>query len=234
MSEAPPSTRLRVLQASRHLFNERGPSNATTAEIAAGAGINEGNLYYYFKRKGQIVLTLFEEFEDAMERVATSGLRNPSDPDRYSGYMSGWFQLMWEYRFFYRDASALYRMAPSLRARVERLTDRGQQNVKLVLLDMAATGLLEAPPEEIDRLVINSWMIATYWIDYLHSREGVNEITEEHLEWGYSQVESLFRPYLHMPQRRLSLRRQAPAIVTRACAGEAPKERRKVLARRET
>src|ERR1700722_18126853 len=44
----PQSTKGRVLLACLQLFNERGVSNVTTAEIAATVGINQGNLYYYF------------------------------------------------------------------------------------------------------------------------------------------------------------------------------------------
>src|SRR5271154_2281816 len=52
----PQSTKGRVLRACLQLFNERGVGNVTTAEIAATVGINQGNLYYYFKRKEQIVV----------------------------------------------------------------------------------------------------------------------------------------------------------------------------------
>jgi len=225
-----PSTKTRVLLVCRQLFNERGIANTTTAEIAAKAGINEGNLYYYFKRKEQIVRTLFDEFEQVLESVATEGLSKPSDPQRYSRYMRGWFELMWDYRFIYRDAGTLYRVAPSIRQRTVHLTDRGQQNVRRVLLDMNDLGILRAPAAEIDRLVINSWMIATYWIDYLQSREGVEEITQAHIDWGYTQVQSLFRPYLALPSRRPS-RRMAPApVVARAQPGESPKEGGEILA----
>jgi AcrR family transcriptional regulator len=231
MAEEIPSTRVRVLRACRQLFNERGPTNATTAEIAAFVGINEGNLYYYFKRKEQILVTLFDEFEEAMEQAATKGLEAPADPARYSGYITGWFQLMWEYRFFYRDGGELFRMAPSLRARVKVLTDRGQQNVRRVLMDMAAHGMLRANAQQIDQLVINSWIVATYWIEYLRSREGVTEITVAEVEWGFSQVKSLFAPYLVVPQRPLSLHPQLPSIVARAYAGEPAEEGGEVLAR---
>jgi AcrR family transcriptional regulator len=231
MAEEPPSTRDRVLSACRGLFNERGPASATTAEIAARVGINEGNLYYYFKRKEQILITLFDEFEQAMDRVARRGLEEPAEPSRYSDYLTGWFRLMWEYRFFYRDGAALFKMAPSLRARVKVLTDRGQQNVRRVLMDMAAHGMLRAGPKEIDQLVINSWIIATYWLEYLRSREGVNEITVTEVEWGFNQVKSLFAPYLATPQRPRSLYPRLSPVIAGTDAGETAEESGEVLTR---
>ena len=65
-------TRARVLTTCRDLFNERGPAAVTTAEIAAAVGINEGNLYYHFQRKEQILEALFSDFEHRLEAVATA------------------------------------------------------------------------------------------------------------------------------------------------------------------
>ena len=70
----PQSTKGRVLLACLQLFNERGVSNVTTAEIAATVGINQGNLYYYFKRKEQIVVALFDEFEQVFVPKSAFGM----------------------------------------------------------------------------------------------------------------------------------------------------------------
>jgi len=44
-------TRRNILEVSLGLFNERSPAQVTTAEIAASAGVAEGNLHYHFRRK---------------------------------------------------------------------------------------------------------------------------------------------------------------------------------------
>src|SRR5215468_6049840 len=62
-------TRVRILSACRQLFNERGPANVTTADIANAVGINEGNLYYHFQRKEHLVENLFDEFEANLRQV---------------------------------------------------------------------------------------------------------------------------------------------------------------------
>jgi hypothetical protein len=36
--------------------------------------------------------------------------------------------------------------------------------------------------------------VATYWIDYLRTRQGVDVITRDHLRWGFAQVQALFTP----------------------------------------
>jgi len=191
--KAPSSTRMRILAACLDLFNERGPAEVTTAQIAAAVGINEGNLYYHFNRKEQILEALFEQYEARLREVASANRDFVDDPERHGEYLRGWFNLMWEWRFFYRDIG---RHAPSLRSKVQELSDYGQAQVRLMLEKQAEAGLIEVNPEDIDRLIVNAWIIATYWIDYLRLRHGVTEITREHIGWGAEQVASLFTPYL--------------------------------------
>ena len=189
-------TRTRILGACQQLFNERGPADVTTAEIAEVVGINEGNLYYHFQRKEQIIEALFEEFEDSLHKVASAYLAYGDDPRRYAEYLAGWFNLMWEWRFLYRDGASIHRLCPSLRVRVKALSDTGHDQVRHALKGMEAADLIRATPEEIERLIVNAWIIATYWIDYLRSRRGIARITREHIDWGASQVMGLFVPYL--------------------------------------
>jgi AcrR family transcriptional regulator len=191
-----PKTRTRILAACRQLFNERGPTNVTTAEIAATLGINEGNLYYHFQRKEQILEALFEEFEHALRDAASAYKSYGGDAKRYPDYLAGWFTLMWKWRFFYRDAAAVYRLSPTLRPRLRGLSDDGQAHVRAALDGMQAAGLIDIPPPAMEPLIVNSWIVSSYWIEYLKSRHGIAEVTREHLNWGAAQVMALFRPFL--------------------------------------
>ncbi len=193
MAEAKPATRDRILDCCRDLFNERGPAEVTTAEIATSVGISEGNLHYHFRRKEQIVTALFEQFEAALDRAGTASEDFGRRPQTYRIYLAGWFNTMWEWRLFY--AASIYRLAPDLRPRLKQITDRGQTQVRRTLGRLADQGVLSAAPAELDGLVVNAWIVASYWIDYLQSRQGVETITREHLRWGYAQVEALFKPY---------------------------------------
>jgi hypothetical protein len=89
----------------------------------------------------------------------------------------------------------VYRLAPSLQPRLRRITDGGQGPVRTFLRELVVAGVLNGSEKDIDRLVVNGWIVATYWIDYLRSRQGVDVVTREHLRWGLAQVEALFAPY---------------------------------------
>lgn len=196
---AAPSTRDHVLEVCRKLFNAKSPSAVTTAEIAAEAGINEGNLYYYFKKKEAILVALFDLFEADVIPVAGSAGVDLSLPDPYTEYQRSWFELMWKWRFFYRDSLLLFELAPSLRPRLVALADKAQGEVKRVLDDMVKRGLLRGTEAQIQGLVVNSWIVAAYWIDYLTARHGITNVTKKHIEWGFAQMQALFEPYVVQP-----------------------------------
>jgi AcrR family transcriptional regulator len=184
-----------VLEVTLALFNERGINRVTTAEIAETAGINEGNLYYYFQKKEQLALALFDLFAEALVATAERQLPDPSDPDAYAAYQRGWFDLMWDFRFFYRDGTALRAMAPSVREKLQELNMRGQAEVRRVFMLLRSFGLFRASDDEIDVLIDNLWIVSGYWMDY-RLRDGATTLTPEDLAWGFRQVEMLARPYL--------------------------------------
>lgn len=190
-------TRERVLEVSLALFNARGLERVTTAEIAAAAGINEGNLYYYFRKKEQLAAALFERFGDALIATAESPLSDPADPASYAAYNRGWFALMWDWRVFYRDGGALRLMAPSLRQRLAELTVRSQAEVARVFRTMRAHGFLAIDDADIDGLISNIWIVSSYWMDY--RLQTAAELSPVDLAWGLRQVELLVRPYLTRP-----------------------------------
>ena len=187
------NTRARILDASRALFNARGPGAVTTAEIAAASGISEGNLHYHFRRKEQIVDALFGGYEAALDQTIAQRRITPGGAETPGLNLQPFFALMWEWRFVY--GGSLLRVAPGVGPRLTRLTDHGQADIRRVLVGLTEAGLLRATPAELDKLVVNAWIVASYWIDYLQSRQGVSEITRAHLDWGLAQVEALFAPY---------------------------------------
>ncbi len=183
-------TRARILEACRILFNERGPAEVTTAEIALAVGISEGNLHYHFRRKAQIVAALFDAFEAAIAEVASgSDANTPLDHD-----LTAWFNLMWEWRFLY--AASVYRLSPGLQPRLKTISDENQARIRARLESLRRQGRLDASSADIERLVVNAWIVASYWIDYLRTRQGIAHVEREHLRWGLAQIRALFAPYL--------------------------------------
>ena len=199
------STRQRVLETSLALFNERGSANVTTAEIAEAAGIAEGNLHYYFRKKADLVVALYDAFEAEVVRVNAREFGDDASLEDYAEYQRDWFRLMWTHRWFYREAAALFAIAPELEPRLRAGTIRAQLIVRSVLDGMVARGLLRASPDQVERLLVNVWIVSTYWIDYLRLSAGQAELREADLERGYAQILALYAPFLTAKGKALAL-----------------------------
>ena len=189
-------TRDRVLEASRELFNARGVRSVTTAEIARTVGINEGNLYYYFQKKEQLVTALFEAFETEIRETAAGDLKRPEDPAEYIAYLQGWFATAWRYRFVQRDTASLFEIAPGLRERAAAMIVDAEAASRRVLEQVAGAGLLKIEPQMLEPLLANTWIVSSHWIDYLDLRHRAETLSAAHLDWGFRQVLSLFVPYV--------------------------------------
>ena len=55
-------TRERIIALAQTRFNELGYGNVTTAALAAELGISEGNLWYHFKTKRDLLEVISAEF----------------------------------------------------------------------------------------------------------------------------------------------------------------------------
>lgn len=189
----------RILDTALALFNERGAAHVTTAEIAAGAAMREGNLHYHFRRKEQLVEALFARFQEDELAVAERRIAAPEDPKSYVAYTKGWFELMWRYRCFYRDATTLFGQAPALRPRFAETQTKARAAVQLVLNLAVENGLMRATPEQIERLVTNVWIVSSYWMDFWAANTGAATLSRHDLAWGFAQIAALYEPYMTAP-----------------------------------
>lgn len=72
-------TRDDLVAAAKALFSERGYAGATTAELAARAGVTEGALFHHFRTKKAVFQAVFDDLETALAHAA-AGAARASDP----------------------------------------------------------------------------------------------------------------------------------------------------------
>jgi AcrR family transcriptional regulator len=190
------STPERILDAALKLFNEQGSARVTTADIAAAAAMAEGNLHYHFRKKEHLIEALFARFQAEELLTAEQSLANPSDPAAYMDYSKGWFELMWNFRCFYRDATTLFAQAPQLRPLFAKTQIRARAAVARVLTLAVENNLMRGTPAQIERLVTNVWIVSSYWMDFLSSNTGSKSLSRQDLAWGFAQIAALYEPYM--------------------------------------
>lgn len=192
-------TRDRILFKSLELFNEQGERLITTNHLAAALGMSPGNLYYHFPNKDAIIFELFQQYADQMQ----STLHLPSDRPLTQRDKVQLFEhildCLWRYRFLHRDMTHLINDNEMLREHYREFAKRMLSSVHMLYTLQINSGLLEATEEEIGALLVNIWIIATSWVNFLSTTGffGFQEpLTQTMLRQGIFQVICLEAPYL--------------------------------------
>ncbi|WP_151634145.1 TetR/AcrR family transcriptional regulator [Noviherbaspirillum aerium] len=198
--KAPRRTRERILELSLRLFNDFGEPNITTTVIAEEMEISPGNLYYHFRNKDDIVNSLFAQFETEISRMlAVPADRRPTVEDVWQ-YLHLMFELVWRYRFFYRDLSDLLSRNRKLELHFKQILTHEIQVAQQLCTGLRADQALEATDREIETLATNMVVVATYWLSYEYVRNPrkytEQEVMAEALARGCYQVLSQIVPYL--------------------------------------
>jgi AcrR family transcriptional regulator len=208
MERKPPRrTRERILELSLRLFNDFGEPNVNTTLISEEMNISPGNLYYHFKNKDDIINCIFQQFEREIDKL----LAVPQD--RQANVEDAWlflhvlFELVWKYRFFYRDLNNLLANNRTLELKFKQLLTQKVKVARALCDGLRRTGDLEAAEREIDALATNMVVVATYWLSYSYvmdpRRFNEPEVVGAAVQRGCYQVMALTSPYLTGPSRAL-------------------------------
>ena len=98
VKKAPRRTAERILEVTLELFNRFGEPNVSTTLISAELGISPGNLYYHYPAKDELINTLFDRYEHALNELlnASDGVRDVEDA---WFFMHSLFELIWQSTF---------------------------------------------------------------------------------------------------------------------------------------
>ena len=196
-----PKTKDRILAISLRLFNEMGYDTVTTARIADEVGISEGNLWYHFRTKKDLV----RAHQYALIRRIDTRLAIESTPenvlDKYALFSRLVFEEVWEYQFLYRDQSEFGRTSPELEDKVHHVYELTTAVVHRMFGHMIEAGHLAMPEEELTLLADNVWMVTRYWPSFLRETRRIVKLDKAALNAGIRHHFALFETNL-TPQAR--------------------------------
>jgi AcrR family transcriptional regulator len=198
----PRRTRERILETSLQLFNQNGEPHITTADIADEMNISPGNLYYHFRNKDEIIYELFESFERRMsDTLAVPEDRDPNVEDLWL-FLHLVFEIVWQYRFLYRDLDELASRNQKLGSHFARIMDRGRETALVLCRGLARAGVMKASESEMRALARNVVLVVTFWLSYqrLQSKPGKEA---GNFDLAAYQVLALVSPYLAGEARAL-------------------------------
>jgi hypothetical protein len=117
------------------------------------------------------------------------------------------FELIWKYRFFYRDLNNLLANNRTLELKFKQLLAQKVRVARGLCEGLSKAGELQAAEREIEALAINMVVVATYWLSYSyvldprHFNEA--DVVGKAVQRGCYQVMALTAPYLTGQSRAL-------------------------------
>ena len=198
-TKKPRRTAERILEVTLELFNRFGEPNVSTTAISAELNISPGNLYYYYPAKDELINALFDRYEAALGELlgAADAVRNVEDAWLFFHML---FELIWNYRFLYRDLNDLLSKNRRLETHFQRvLADKGRA-VQAVLDGLAQGHAMRIDGRQADVMADAMVVVLTYWLSYEYVRDPRKALEPEGagaaLARGAYHVLGLLAPYL--------------------------------------
>lgn len=200
----PRRTAERILEVTLDLFNRFGEPNVSTTLISAELGISPGNLYYHYPAKDELINGLFDRYERSLSELlhAADNVGNVEDAWLFFHML---FELIWQYRFLYRDLNDLLSKNRRLETHFQFVLKNKSRAVSTVLEGLTRQRNLKIDAREADTVANAMVVVLTYWLSYEYVRDPRKALEPESasaaLSRGAYHVLSLLMPYLD-PQAR--------------------------------
>ncbi len=207
-SKAPRQTAERIVASALGLFNRFGEPNVAATMVAADLGISPGNLYYHYPGKEDIVNHLFGQYLNDLQALLPAS-QDVKDLEDAWFFMHSLFELVWRYRFLYRDLNDLLSKYRQLEQQVKQVLANKHSAFLTLLKRMTDQGLLTQNATERDSSATQMLVMLTWWLSYEYVRDPRHALEDANAQGGVSrgaqQVLGLLLPYLQaQPKAQLT------------------------------
>ena len=203
-AKKPRRTAERILEVTLDLFNRFGEPNVSTTLISAELHISPGNLYYHYPAKDELINALFDRYEKALNELlqAADNVANVEDAWLFFHMM---FELVWQYRFLYRDLNDLLSKNRRLEKHFQFVLKHKSAAVKSVLDGLSRGNAMQIAEREAEPIATAMVVVLTYWLSYEYVRDPRHALEPESAQLalmrGAHHVLNLLVPYLEQGQR---------------------------------
>ena len=207
-SKAPRQTAERIVASALGLFNRFGEPNVAATMVAADLGISPGNLYYHYPGKEDIVNHLFGQYLNDLQALLPAS-QDVKDLEDAWFFMHSLFELVWRYRFLYRDLNDLLSKYRQLEQQVKQVLANKHAAFLTLLKRMTDQGLLTQNATERNSSATQMLVMLTWWLSYEYVRDPRHALEDANAQGGVSrgaqQVLGLLLPYLQaQPKAQLT------------------------------
>lgn len=166
----PRRTAERILEVTLELFNRFGEPNVSTTLISAELSISPGNLYYHYPAKDELINSLFDRYERALGEIlqAADNVSNVEDAWLFFHML---FELVWSYRFLYRDLNDLLSKNRRLETHFQFVLKNKGKAVRAVLDGLSRNGSVRIDGAAAQTIATAMVVVLTYWLSYEYVRD---------------------------------------------------------------
>lgn len=189
-------TRERIIELTHRLFNDFGEPNVTTSMIGDEMNISPGNLYYHFRNKDEILNAIFSDFEREMDVLLAIPVKRRISVEDAWLFLHLVFELIWKYRFIYRDLNDLLSRNRLIETHFKRILEDSLKVALSLVQGMRDSGELNASDAELLALANTIVLVATYWLSYEYVRNPRKPIDGAAMGRGAYHAMSMVAPYL--------------------------------------
>ncbi len=195
------NTRARIIETALGLFNECGSGAVSTNHIAEALGISPGNLYYHFRNKEEIIRAIAERKDarwESLYHLPQDRAPTIADVERL---VRENFALVWDYRFFFRELSALTQRDPLLKARYQQMRRERLVAFEGLFAQFVSAGVAHPPtsPTLVANLAKLCWLISDYWLLFLEIDGDLR--LPDGIEQGVALYMQVLQPYIRQAER---------------------------------
>src|SRR5215212_3480160 len=164
-AKKPRRTAERILEVTLDLFNRFGEPNVSTTLISAELNISPGNLYYHYPAKDELINSLFDRYERSLSELlnASDGVRDVEDA---WFFMHTLFELIWQYRFLYRDLNDLLSKNRRLETHFQFVLKNKGKAVQALLDGLSRGNAMHMAPRDAQPVAAAMVVVLTYWLSY--------------------------------------------------------------------
>ena len=190
------NTKERIIETAIHLFNDQGTAVVSTNHIAEALSMSPGNLYYHFRNKEGIIRAVLERMIARWESLYAFPEKRALRLTDVQQIVTENFLLVWDYRFFYRELSALVQRDPVLKGRYQQI--RRERLAKLEALFQRFLSMPSPRSPQASTSVTNlarlCWLISDYWLPFLEIDGEL--VLPEVIEQGVALYMHVLQPYI--------------------------------------
>lgn len=188
-------TKTRILETALRLFNERGSGNVSTRHIAEELGMSPGNLYYHYPNKEAIIRALFDDLDATNDRSYRLADGESLSIDRIIGMLAVTFDIVWRFRFFYREMTLLIHNDPELAERYRSMLSRIERDTRAVIAAAIDKELIIPLCDEGRTTLTHTLMIlSNHYLTFAEMRHP--PLQQRHMKAGRALLLGVIEPYL--------------------------------------